>query len=71
MEWRSNPWAGVFAATLCPFHDDEACARWLMGRFPSPKVRRPLRDLGRETVEKIRKGLEAIGYAKERAAAAI
>lgn len=23
MSWRENPWAGVFAATLCPFHQDE------------------------------------------------
>jgi len=22
--WQDNPWAGVFAATLCPFHADEA-----------------------------------------------
>ena len=24
MSWRSHPWAGVFAATLCPFHEDES-----------------------------------------------
>ncbi|MBC2593208.1 dihydrodipicolinate synthase family protein [Ruficoccus amylovorans] len=22
--WKTHPWAGVFAATLCPFHDDES-----------------------------------------------
>ena len=22
--WRSHPWAGVLAATLCPFHQDES-----------------------------------------------
>jgi 4-hydroxy-tetrahydrodipicolinate synthase len=22
--WRTNPWTGVFAATLCPFHEDES-----------------------------------------------
>src|SRR5438046_1431903 len=24
MPWRDHPWAGTFAATLCPFHDDES-----------------------------------------------
>ena len=24
MDWRAHPWAGVFPATLCPFHDDES-----------------------------------------------
>ncbi len=23
-DWKQHPWAGVFAATLCPFHEDEA-----------------------------------------------
>lgn len=23
MSWKSRPWSGVFAATLCPFHEDE------------------------------------------------
>lgn len=23
MNWKTHPWAGVFAATLCPFHPDE------------------------------------------------
>ena len=23
-DWRRNPWMGVFAATLCPFHQDES-----------------------------------------------
>src|SRR4051794_19880378 len=22
--WRTLPWTGVFAATLCPFHEDES-----------------------------------------------
>ena len=22
--WRDHPWAGVFPATLCPFHADES-----------------------------------------------
>ena len=37
-------------------------ARWLMGKFPSPRFRRPVRDLGHEQVAKIREGLQAIGY---------
>jgi dihydrodipicolinate synthase/N-acetylneuraminate lyase len=24
MTWREHPWAGVFPATLCAFHDDES-----------------------------------------------
>ena len=24
MNWREHPWAGVFAATLCPFEADES-----------------------------------------------
>ena len=24
LNWREHPWAGVFPATLCPFHDDES-----------------------------------------------
>jgi 4-hydroxy-tetrahydrodipicolinate synthase len=23
INWKTHPWAGVFAATLCPFHEDE------------------------------------------------
>ena len=43
-------------------HQRMKCARWLIGKFPSPKMRRPLRDLDAEQVAKIRAGLEAIGY---------
>ena len=24
MNWNDHPWAGVFPATLCPFHEDES-----------------------------------------------
>jgi len=24
MNWHEHPWAGVFPATLCAFHEDEA-----------------------------------------------
>lgn len=43
-------------------HQRMKCARWLMGKFPSPKMRRPLRDLDQAQIGKIRSGLEAIGY---------
>ena len=23
-DWQSQPWSGVYPATLCPFHDDES-----------------------------------------------
>ena len=43
-------------------HQRMKCARWLLGKFPSPKMRRPLRDLPVEEVDGIRRGLEEIGY---------
>jgi 4-hydroxy-tetrahydrodipicolinate synthase len=43
-------------------HQRMKCARWLMGKFPSPEVRRPLRPLKAERVELIRSQLEAIGF---------
>jgi len=49
-------------------HQRMKCARWLMGKFPSPKVRRPLRPLSDAAVAKIRAGLEEIGYLSQRAA---
>jgi 4-hydroxy-tetrahydrodipicolinate synthase len=42
-------------------HQRMKCARWLMGKFPSMKVRRPLRPLSEAEVSKIRAGLKAIG----------
>jgi 4-hydroxy-tetrahydrodipicolinate synthase len=43
-------------------HQRMKCARWLMGRFPSMTMRRPLRQLLALEVAKIRQSLEAIGY---------
>jgi hypothetical protein len=37
-------------------------ARWLMGRFPSPHFRRPVRPLPADEVEQIRRSLAEIGY---------
>ncbi len=42
-------------------HQRMKCARWLLQKFPSPVVRRPLRPLPPAAVEKIRAGLAAIG----------
>jgi len=42
-------------------HQRMKCARWLMGGFPSPTVRRPIRQLDPRKVELIRTQLEAIG----------
>lgn len=44
-------------------HQRMKCARWLMGKFPSPLVRRPLRPLASEKVFDIKNRLEAIGFA--------
>jgi 4-hydroxy-tetrahydrodipicolinate synthase len=43
-------------------HQRMKCARWLMGNFSSPVMRRPLRPLPEVEVEKIRLGLVALGY---------
>jgi 4-hydroxy-tetrahydrodipicolinate synthase len=44
-------------------HQRMKCARWLMGKFPSPMVRRPLRPLPASDVRRIRAELKAAGYA--------
>ncbi len=46
-------------------HQRMKVARWLLGRFPSPVFRRPLRPLSENEVNRIRAGLEAIGYHDE------
>ena len=43
-------------------HQRMKYARWLMGKFPSPLVRRPLRPLPPEKVELMRIQLESIGF---------
>jgi len=44
-------------------HQRMKCARWLLGQFPSPHMRRPLRPLAAHQVQQIRAGLEKIGFA--------
>ena len=43
-------------------HQRMKCARWLIGKFPSMTMRRPLRPLPEAEVSTIRQNLEAIGY---------
>ena len=43
-------------------HQRMKCARWLLGKFPSMQMRRPLRPLPEAEVSKIHAGLESIGY---------
>ena len=42
-------------------HQRMKIARWLMGAFPSPTMRRPLRPLPQESVQRIADELRAIG----------
>ncbi len=46
-------------------HQRMKCARWLMGRFPSMTMRRPLRQLSTKEIQKIRDALASIGYLTE------
>ena len=43
-------------------HQRMKCARWLMGKFASMTMRRPLRPLPDAEIAKIRQKLETIGY---------
>jgi 4-hydroxy-tetrahydrodipicolinate synthase len=51
-----------FGEPGCDAHQRMKVARWLMGRFPSPHFRRPVRPLPEESVEGIRQDLKAIDY---------
>jgi 4-hydroxy-tetrahydrodipicolinate synthase len=51
-----------FGEPGCGAHQRMKVARWLMGRFPSPHFRRPVKPLPSEEVEQIRGKLKAIGY---------
>ena len=42
-------------------HQRMKVARWLLGRFPSPHFRRPIRPLPAEEIEQIRAALNSIG----------
>ncbi len=53
-----------FGEPGCGAHQRMKVARWLMGRFPSPHFRRPVRPLSSEEIERIRAALAQIGYEK-------
>lgn len=51
-----------FGEPGCGAHQRMKVARWLLGKFPSPHFRRPVRPLPQEKINKIRERLEAIDY---------
>lgn len=51
-----------FGEPGCGAHQRMKVARWLMGRFPSPHFRRPMRPLSPDEIEHIRAALTRIGY---------
>ncbi len=51
-----------FGEPGCGAHQRMKVARWLMGRFPSPHFRRPVRPLSQSGIQDIRNQLRAIDY---------
>lgn len=51
-----------FGEPGCGAHQRMKVARWLMGQFPSPHFRRPVRPLAEESIERIRGQLREIHY---------
>ena len=51
----------AFGEPGCGAHQRMKAARWLLGKFPSPTFRRPMRPLSSDDLARIRQGLEAIG----------
>ena len=51
-----------FGEPGCDAHQRMKVARWLMGKFPSPHFRRPVRPLPEEDILHIRNELQAINY---------
>jgi len=52
----------AFGEPGCGAHQRMKAAKWLLGKFPSPVFRRPMRPLSPEQLAAIRQGLEAIGF---------
>jgi 4-hydroxy-tetrahydrodipicolinate synthase len=52
----------AFGEPGCGAHQRMKAAKWLLGKFPSPVFRRPLRPLTTEQLAAIKQGLEAIGF---------
>lgn len=51
-----------FGEPGCGAHQRMKVARWLMGRFPSPHFRRPIRPLSEAGIQDIRDQLRSINY---------
>ena len=51
-----------FGEPGCGAHQRMKVARWLLGRFPSPRFRRPVRPLPQEEIKRIEGMLAEIGY---------
>jgi len=51
-----------FGEPGCGAHQRMKVARWLLGGFPSPVFRRPVRPLPEVDIRRLREGLRAIGY---------
>jgi 4-hydroxy-tetrahydrodipicolinate synthase len=51
-----------FGEPGCGAHQRMKVARWLMGKFPSPHFRRPIRPLSSQKIDEIRQQLAEIGY---------
>jgi len=51
-----------FGEPGCGAHQRMKVARWLMGKFPSPVFRRPVRPLSPDQIERIRAELRQIGF---------
>jgi len=51
----------AFGEPGCGAHQRMKAARWLLGRFPSPTCRRPLRPLATDDLRRIREALEGLG----------
>jgi 4-hydroxy-tetrahydrodipicolinate synthase len=50
-----------FGEPGCAAHQRMKVAKWLLGQFPSPVFRRPVRPMLENEVERLRSGLKAIG----------
>jgi 4-hydroxy-tetrahydrodipicolinate synthase len=51
-----------FGEPGCDAHQRMKVARWLMGKFPSPHFRRPVRPLPEADIDRIRRELEVLNY---------
>ena len=51
-----------FGEPGCAAHQRMKVARWLLGTFPSPVFRRPVRSLPVTEIQRLRDGLQAIGW---------